>query len=124
MHVIRGSLYSPGEVGGARVSTLVSQQIRFSLAGGSARRVALNETRERLIRTQWIKSPQPLVVVDGVLVERGEEFMTNLNPDNIARIEVVKGDAAVTMWGDRAANGVIQIFTKSATGVSARRESN
>ena len=40
--------------------------------------------------------------------------MTNLNRDNIARIEVVKGDAAVKMWGERAAHGVIQIFTKRA----------
>jgi TonB family protein len=120
MHVIRGSLYSPGEVDGAQVSTLVSQQIRFSLAGGSARRTAT-----ALLRGAISDSPRPLVVVDGVILgEFGDDVLPTLNPVDIARIEVVKGDAAVTMWGERAANGVIQIFTKSATGVSARRESN
>ena len=110
MHVIRGSLYSPGEVDGARVSTLVSQQIRFNLAGGSARRAGLTA----LIRGPLSDSTQPLFVVDGVIVESGGEVLSNLNPNDIERIEVVKGDAAVKMWGGRAANGVIQIFTKRA----------
>ncbi len=120
MHVIRGSLYSPGEVDGAQVSTLVSQQIRFSLAGGSARRTAT-----ALLRGAISDSPRPLVVVDGVILgEFGDDVLPTLNPVDIARIEVVKGDAAVTMWGERAANGVIQIFTKPATSDTARRESN
>ena len=51
-------------------------------------------------------------------------MLRTLNADDIARIEVVKGDAAAKIWGERAANGVIQIFTKSATSVTARKESN
>ena len=50
--------------------------------------------------------------------------MRALKANDIARIEVVKGDAAVKLWGERAAKGVIQIFTKSANSATARRESN
>ena len=35
-----------------------------------------------------------------------------INPNDIDRIEVVKGPAATTLYGTEAAGGVIQIFTK------------
>jgi TonB-dependent SusC/RagA subfamily outer membrane receptor len=38
--------------------------------------------------------------------------LNDLNPDDIDRIEVVKGPAATTLYGAEAAAGVIQIFTK------------
>src|SRR5690606_23846665 len=36
----------------------------------------------------------------------------DLNPDDIARVEVIKGAAATTLYGTEASAGVIQIFTK------------
>lgn len=38
--------------------------------------------------------------------------MNDLNPDDIERIEVIKGAAATTLYGTEASAGVIQIFTK------------
>ena len=38
--------------------------------------------------------------------------IADLNPDEIDRIEIVKGAAATTLYGTQGANGVIQIFTK------------
>ena len=136
--VISRSIYSPGEVNGAPVSTLVSQQIGFSIAGEASRRVLVRQAREKLLAAKEdrqrqtrgkifgldVDSIQHLVIVDGEPSEDGYEVLRRLNPDDIARIEVVKGDAAVEMWGDRAGNGVIQIFTKPAISVTARRESN
>jgi TonB-dependent SusC/RagA subfamily outer membrane receptor len=40
------------------------------------------------------------------------DAMKNLNPDDIESIEVIKGDAARALYGERAAGGVIQITTK------------
>ncbi len=136
--VISRSIYSPGEVNGAPVSTLVSQQIGFSIAGDASRRVLVRQAREKLLAVKENRqaqtrgtlvrlhtdSIQPLVIVDGEPLEGGYAVLRRLNPDDIARIEVVKGDAAVEMWGVRAANGVIQIFTKPAIDDTARRESN
>jgi TonB-dependent SusC/RagA subfamily outer membrane receptor len=42
----------------------------------------------------------------------GEDRLSDLNPDEIDRIEVLKGPAAATLYGSEASGGVIQIFTK------------
>jgi TonB-dependent SusC/RagA subfamily outer membrane receptor len=55
--------------------------------------------------------PRPLVVVDGVIMS-DPDFLATLDPETIDRIEVVKGGAAEALYGERAAGGVIQIYTK------------
>ncbi|MFY0607563.1 MAG: SusC/RagA family TonB-linked outer membrane protein [Cyclobacteriaceae bacterium] len=56
-------------------------------------------------------SNQPLYVVDGVPLTSGNQ--SNINPSNIAKIEILKDASAGAMYGARAANGVILITTKS-----------
>lgn len=52
---------------------------------------------------------QPLYVIDGVPV-RG--VPTNLNPDNIASLDVLKGPNAAALYGSAAQDGVIIIETQ------------
>lgn len=65
----------------------------------------------------------PLIYVDGVRIhesgfaysdEGGQALgaLSDINPNDIERMEVVKGPAATTLYGTEAAGGVIQIFTK------------
>jgi TonB-linked SusC/RagA family outer membrane protein len=66
----------------------------------------------------------PLVFVDGIKVFSGSrntpsgvggqaiDGLSDLNPDDIESIEVVKGPAAATLYGSDATSGVIQIITK------------
>ena len=66
---------------------------------------------------------QPLYVVDGVplqqttsLSQGHEEAMggiSNINPNDIESMTVLKGAAATALYGSRAANGVIVVTTKS-----------
>jgi TonB-linked SusC/RagA family outer membrane protein len=62
----------------------------------------------------------PLFIVDGVVLGGGG--LADLNPADIESVEVVKGAAASTLYGSRAASGVISITTKrgsaGADGVS------
>ena len=51
-----------------------------------------------------------LLMVDGVRAP--STFMNSLRPDEIASIEVVKGEAAVTRFGADAAKGAILVTTK------------
>jgi TonB-linked SusC/RagA family outer membrane protein len=51
----------------------------------------------------------PLIVLDGMLIEG---TLANINLQDVERMEVLKGASAATLFGSRAANGVIQIFTK------------
>ncbi len=78
-------------------------------------------------------SSQPLVYVDGVRVngnnaDVGGGFggvgvdngtppsrLNDINPEDIASIEVIKGPAAATLYGTEASNGVINIITKKGT---------
>ncbi len=75
-------------------------------------------------------SQRPAIYVDGVRVDgRATEWfgagaccsfgggastdrLGDLNPNDIERVEVLKGAAAATLYGSEATNGVIQIFTK------------
>ena len=76
-------------------------------------------------------SNQPLVYIDGVRI-RSDGYALNhavgqhvafgpkdvmgplndINPNDIDRVEIVKGPAATALYGTEAAGGVIQIFTK------------
>ena len=68
-------------------------------------------------------SNQPLYVVDGVPLEsssrgiQGHDVaaggVSNIAPDDIASLTVLKGAAATALYGSRASNGVIIITTKS-----------
>ncbi len=59
---------------------------------------------------------RPLIVVDGVILGSGTLEGLQLEAADIASIEVVKGEAAASLYGSRAANGVILITTKNAPG--------
>lgn len=54
----------------------------------------------------------PLVVVDGVFRD-----FNDINPDDIASIQVMKDAASTAIYGARGANGVIVIKTKTGRGV-------
>jgi TonB-linked SusC/RagA family outer membrane protein len=51
----------------------------------------------------------PLIIVDGVITRFG---LADVAPEDIERVEVIKGAAATALYGSNAANGVVQVFTK------------
>jgi TonB-linked SusC/RagA family outer membrane protein len=55
------------------------------------------------------RSQEPLYIVDGVVLSGS---IADLNPADIESVEIVKGAAASTLYGSRAASGVIQITTR------------
>lgn len=79
---------------------------------------------------------QPMYVVDGVPLSSGSttgnpnadtggttqpDGISNINPDDIASITVLKGPSAAALYGTRASNGVIVITTKSGAGSTGTR---
>ncbi|MDR1919180.1 MAG: SusC/RagA family TonB-linked outer membrane protein, partial [Tannerellaceae bacterium] len=77
---------------------------------------------------------QALIVVDGVPMNNpqtsqlseeyagrdGGDALSNLNPDDIAGISVLKGASAAALYGSMAANGVVMITTKKGREGAAR----
>jgi TonB-linked SusC/RagA family outer membrane protein len=76
-------------------------------------------------------SSDPLYIIDGVIVDNssqnvinrsadamttsfsaGQNRLIDINPNDIERVEVLNGAAAAAIYGSRAGNGVVQIFTK------------
>ena len=73
----------------------------------------------------------PIIYVDGVRIFSGSTPvaanarqttlpLNDIRPEDIDRIDVVKGAAATTLYGTEASGGVIQIFTKRGRSGKAR----
>jgi len=76
---------------------------------------------------------QPLIVIDGMpmynsFVDNGNQTdgpqqqsrLNDLNPDDIASMEVISSASAAALWGSRAANGVIVITTKKGANTKGK----
>ncbi|WP_192346191.1 SusC/RagA family TonB-linked outer membrane protein [Algoriphagus sp. Y33] len=64
---------------------------------------------------------EPLVVVDGVPLEQSSSRqygngLSEISPDNIKEMSILKGPTAAALYGSRAANGVIMVTTKNGAG--------
>lgn len=75
--------------------------------------------------SSFISGSDPLYIVDGVIVDNSSSTLRDLgsrgnvqnrladiNPADIERVEIIRGAAAAALYGSRANNGVVQIFTK------------
>lgn len=81
-------------------------------------------------QTSLSLSNEPIYYVDGIRVDNNSQSLSvgtggqqpsrinDLNPEEIASIEIVKGPSASTLYGTQAANGVVRITTKH--GVAGR----
>jgi TonB-linked SusC/RagA family outer membrane protein len=58
------------------------------------------------------RGQEPLYIVDGIVLGTS---IADINPADIESVEIVKGAAASTLYGSRAAAGVISITTKRGT---------
>ncbi|MEI9810848.1 MAG: SusC/RagA family TonB-linked outer membrane protein [Bacteroidota bacterium] len=82
------------------------------LVAGLQAKENLDGTMEFLIRgtSSLYGNKSPLVVVDGFPIS-GSDF-SNINPNDVESVTVLKDAAASSIWGARSANGVIVITTK------------
>ena len=127
--------YSVGEVSGKDIVNVPQENVLNALSGRVAG-VQINQTSgvgssvSIIIRgaTSLSNDNQPLFVVDGVpianslnnLRSMGDRnnvdygnAISDLNPDDVESISVLKGPSAAALYGSRAGNGVILITTKS-----------
>ena len=126
--------YSVGKVKGEALRTVTQENVVNALAGRVAG-VQVNQTgvvgssTSIVIRgaTSLSSDNQPLFVIDGVPVQNSMSNMrvlgdrnevdygnpiSDLNPDDIESVSVLKGPSAAALYGSRAGNGVILINTK------------
>ena len=91
------------------VSAPVDGQIRFAIRGqGTISQVSMGGAN-------WKADNDPLIVVDGFPISgymlESDPF-SSINPNDVESVTVLKDAAATSIYGARAANGVIVITTK------------
>ena len=64
----------------------------------------------------------PLIIVDGVMLSEGAS-LGDIQALDIGHVEIVKGERAVDLYGERARNGVVEITTKTGAMDSTDHES-
>lgn len=129
--------YSISEIGADEISTVRDHNPLNSLVGkvagvnitqgtggpGSGSRIVIRGNNS------ITSNNQPLIVVDGMPIDAsgsnsgGSVYnsnvtgggITDINPDDIESISVLKGPNAAALYGSRASNGVLLITTKKGT---------
>lgn len=128
------------KVGGEDIANLATASFDSQLAGRAAGvqvstpNGVLGSTPQFKIRgmSTISSSSQPLFVIDGMPINGGANgdgddqkglgkgvvtfnALSDINPNDIASIEILKDGAATAIYGSRAANGVILITTKKGS---------
>ena len=95
----------------SRPITNVSQALAGLAAGvnvSSGSNIPGDDNASILVRGQGtLNSSSPLIIIDGV-----EQGINTVNPQDIESVSVLKDAASASIYGSRAANGVILITTK------------
>ena len=106
-------------------ATSFDKMLAGKMAGVSITQTTGQPGSNSQIRIRGISSisagNEPLYVVDGLPITSGDDgaftnssnALSAINPDDIESITVLKDAAAASVYGSRAANGVILITTKS-----------
>lgn len=136
--------YSVTKVGGETMSQARESNVANSLSGrvaglsvggttggpGASARLNIRGA------TSFTGSTSPLIVIDGVPIDNtqrgtgagqyggsdGGDGFSNINPDDVESMTVLKGSTASALYGARAANGVINITTKTGKKGKAKIE--
>ncbi|MBF8296458.1 MAG: TonB-linked outer rane protein, SusC/RagA family [Bacteroidetes bacterium] len=102
-------------------TTTPEQALRGKVAGvrivkgsGQPGTVAAVQMRGAKSINSLNRASGPLYIVDGVILG---STTVDLDPENIENIEVVKGAAGSSLYGARAANGIVQITTSRGSGL-------
>lgn len=130
----RGLTYSTQQIGGSELTGVKDVNMMNTLAGKSAGVVitkggsGVGGSSKVVLRgnKSMYGNNQPLYVIDGIPMSNssgsqpgnlysgvdGGDAISNLNPDDIESINILKGASAAALYGSQAANGVILITTK------------
>ncbi|SEN75122.1 TonB-linked outer membrane protein, SusC/RagA family [bacterium A37T11] len=113
--------YSVGEVKSEDLTKVPQENLINSLNGRVAGIRVINTTSDInsdpivMIRgfTSLSGGNSPLVVVDGLPTGNDISVLSDISPDNVESVNVLKGPSAAALYGSRAGSGVLLVTTKS-----------
>ncbi len=77
---------------------------------GSNKNISPNEQANIVLKPSSGQKEKPLIVIDGVITS--DLDLNKINPNNIASMNVLKGESAKIKYAEKGANGVVEITTK------------
>lgn len=98
-----------GEKGKDGVIVITTKNM-VSKPGSKSDTYEKSATVETIVVRSSDKNANPLYVIDGIVQEKAN--LDKLDPKTIATIDVLKGDAATRLYGDKGKDGVIVITLK------------
>lgn len=112
---VTGSVVSVGEKALREVPVANLQQaLQGRAAGLEVQRVGTRPGAGAVIRIRGERtingSNDPLIILDGIPYEGGN--LNDINPDEVASVDILKDASATAVYGSRGSNGVILITTK------------
>lgn len=108
-------------------ATSIDQALSGKIAGAQITQNSGNPAGGISVRLRGtstvVGAADPLYIIDGVIVNNSstelldlggyaQNRLVDINPADIDHMEIIKGAAAAAIYGSRASNGVVQIFTK------------
>lgn len=116
-----GARLSPGSVR-FFVDDVEQSEVPTGLEASSIDRVEIQKDPDGESGAVYVytrdRGDEPLIYVDGI---RLEGDLSSISPDQVERIEILKGEAATAAYGPRGAAGVVQITMKGSGGRTAPR---
>lgn len=104
----------------------LQQALQGRAAGLEIQRVGTRPGAGAVIRIRGERtingSNDPLIILDGIPYEGGN--LNDINPDDVASIDILKDASATAIYGSRGSNGVILISTKKGKPGEARMSYN
>lgn len=94
---------SAEDAGSALMGKIAGVRVMPSGVPGSGRQIQIRGA------SSLAGNNSPIIVLDGVLIEGS---ISDVNLQDIVSFEVLKGESATTLYGSRAANGVIIMISK------------
>ena len=103
------------------VSELVPPQARELTADGQRNIIISGYIGEDGTRNHVVSTDNPLIIVDGITLS-GDATLEDVSFGklDIANVEIIKGERAIELYGERARGGVIHITTKDGSGAGGR----
>ncbi|MEM1324986.1 MAG: TonB-dependent receptor plug domain-containing protein [Bacteroidota bacterium] len=101
-----------GTVGGHQLlQPYIGSALQGKVAGLRVQQSGMNNVLFQLRSNNSLaNSGQPLILLDDIWLANND--LSNISPDNIAYIEVLKGASASARYGSRGGNGIVKIYTK------------
>ena len=103
------------------VREVTPRPVRERTADGRRNIIVSGYIGEDGTRNHVVSTDNPLIIVDGV-IQSGDVTLDDVSFGklDIADVEIIKGERAIELYGERARGGVIHITTKEGAGAGGR----